>query len=1359
MKYVFLLLCSLFYFSTYSTNIEGLINSDTTWSGTVTVTADVTVTGNHTLTISSGTLVLLKKGANIIVSDSSSLLVSGTSVSKVFFKCLSAGDNFGALKARGPQTKIQIQFAEIQNGQVAAYDTAEVYLYDSYFHDYISGARAIVYTNNADTAYVGGCHFSNYYETNFVETKTLVENCLFEYMIGDAIDFDNSPAGTIIRLSTLRHGNGFNIDAIDWGTVDYDKPGSIGKVDRCLVYDISDKAISIGEKCIEVTVTGTLVNGADAGVSVKDSSIAIIHNNTFNACRMGIESRQEREGMGGGHYTAYDNIIWNCTEALVLEDGGTGQVNYCILNTSSVYPGINNLNTNPLFVNENNSDFSLQALSPAISSGSTSNNRGAIFPNGSTLVLDADYLSLGSPSRNSVFKADSLHPISWTAGINITSVNLFFSADNGNTWQNITSSINSEEQKYTWTVPNIYSTRCLIKVVSSTNTLLTDSSYSAFTILPKQDTLNPLNDIVFSDSGGFYNSSFNLSLLAEQGAIIYYTLDGSEPTDKSLVYNAPILIKADTIHAGQPEQDITSTTEPQYPLSYIRTSPVYQTGQVPGYWIPPQTDLFKAQVVKARAYVNGKGLSKIITNTYFVDPNINTRFTMPVISLSTNKENLFDYYNGVYIPGVDFKGTWFTGNYERRGRDWEKFSHIEMFEPNGKLGFSLNAGIRVKGEWIRSACYKSLQIYPRSEYDEENEINYDVFKGMKHLNSSIPLKRYKRLIFRNAGNHVVWPDVNPMFRDGFTQEIISHLNIKTQGFRPSVLLVNGEYWGIHNIMEDNDSRSLENHYGINKDSIVIMEHNLTGKNQLIEGNPGDEQEYLDLVNFISTNDLSIDSNYNYFLSKVDSNSFCDHWIATIFTGKDNFEHNVSFWRYKGLSNGLHEADGKWRWMVNDFDAAFIDPFYDTQWLVDTLGSNFLFTKAILNTRFRTMFLNRMADQLNSAFKADYLLRKHNEMHDKFISEINYHIGRWKSPLTLSDWENTLALEKDRIVQRVTYQYHITMLRYAIDTLHYQINVSDPSKGYITINTLDIDKNTKGLADSTQPYPWTGTYFTTIPIKLKANPLPGYKFVKWQETNQTNSEIYVTANSDTNYTAIFDEDLTYTTPKKIYINELMAENNITINDNKGQKKDWIEIYNDKNDTIDLAGYVFTDGYVVHRIPSGNDSTKITPKGFKLFWADDDVNKGVLHLNFKLSKQMDQIMLYAPDRFSLEDSITYTNQIGDISFGRIYDGAPQWTYFYKTTPNASNVLRVIDEPEKFNLYPVPATQDLNISLGELTAQKIEITISDMLGKVLLSNEINYTPGDIITTNVAELAMGFYCIQISGEGINQRVLFTKQ
>lgn len=1358
-KYVFLFLFSLFCFSAHTTNIEGIINSDTTWSGTVIVTADVTVIGNHTLTISNGTIVLLKKGANIIVTDSSSLLVNGTSLSIVQFKCFSAGDNFGALKARGPQTKIQINYADIQSGQVAAYDTAEVYLYDSYLHDYISGARAIVYTNNADTAYVGNCHFSNYYETNFVETITMVENCLFEYMIGDGIDFDNSPTGTTIRLSTLRHGNGFNIDAIDWGTVDYDKPGSIGKVDRCLIYDISDKAISIGEKCIQVIVTGTVVNGADAGVSVKDSSIAIIYNNTFYVCRMGIESRQEREGMGGGHYTAYDNIIWNCTEPLVLEDGGTGQVDYSILNTSLVYPGTNNLNTNPLFVNEDQEDFTLQVASPAVSSGSISNNRGAIFPNGSTVSLDADYLSLGSPSRNSVFKADSLHPISWTAGTNIVSVDLSFSSDKGNTWQLLANNISASQQKYFWTVPNIYSTKCLIKIVSSTNTLISDSSYSAFTILPKQDTINLISDVVFSDSGGFYNSSFNLGLLAEPGAIIYYTLDGSEPTDKSLVYTSPILIKPDTIHTGYPEQDITSTTEPQFPLSYIRTSPVYQTGIVPGYWVQPQIDLFKAQVVKARAYVNGKGLSNTTTHTYFVDPNINTRFNMPVISISTNKENLFDYYDGIYVPGVDFKGTWFTGNFERRGRDWEKYSHVEMYEPDGKLGFSLNAGIRVKGEWIRSACYKSLQIYPRSEYDTENEILYDVFKGMNHLNSSIPLKKYKRLIFRNAGNNVVWPNSNPMFRDGFVQKTIEHLNIKTQGFRPAVLFINGEYWGIHNIMEDNDSRSFENHFGFNKDSVVIMEHNLSGPNQLIEGRKGDEQEYIDLVNFITSNDLGIDSNYDYFLSKVDSNSFCDHWVATIFAGKSNFDHNVTFWKYKGLVNEENERDGKWRFAVNDFDAAFIDPTYDSQWAVEFVGPNYLFSNAMLNTRFKNMFINRMADQLNSAFKTNYLLQKYNEMHNDFLQEIDKHIDRWKSPLTHADWDNTINVIRDFIIERPGYQKQFIMNRYILDSLQYNINVTDQTKGYITINTLKIDKNTMGLADSSQPYPWVGTYFKTIPVRLKATSYPGYKFVRWLETNETSSEIIVNAISDTTYTAVFEIDTNYIQPKKLYINELMAENNITINDNNGLKKDWIEIYNDREDTVDLADYVFTDGYVIHRIPSGNDSTKIAPKGFKLFWADNKVKEGVLHLNFKLSKQKDQVMLYAPDKYFIEDSITYTNQIGDISFGRVYDGAPQWTYFYKTTPGASNVLKIAKKRLGFNLYPIPATNELNILLEDIAAQKIQIQISDMLGKVLLTQEVNYKPEEIIKANVSQLTMGFYCISISGEGISQRVLFTKQ
>ncbi|MDP2386528.1 MAG: CotH kinase family protein [Bacteroidota bacterium] len=1360
MKLLLILFFSLFFLTSQANNIQGAINSDTTWSGNVTVVSDVTISAGKTLTIDPSTVILVKKGANILVSRGSTINVNGTSGNEVRFRSEFSGNSWGAIKARGSASKIVIHYADIQNGQVAAYDTAEVYVYDSYLHDYIQGARPIIYTYRADTAYVTSCHISNYYETNFVFTSTLVENCLFEYMIGDGIDFDNSPAGTTIRLSTLRHGNGFNIDAIDWGVRDYEAAGSNGTVDRCLIYDISDKGISIGEKCQDVTVTGTLIYNADAGVSVKDSSIAQIYNNTFYSCRMGIESRQERDGMGGGHYTSYDNIIWNCTEPLVLEDGGTGQIDYCILNTTNVYPGIGNLNSNPLFSDENNNDFLLLIGSPAIGSGSVSNNRGAIFPNGSSLTISANYLALGSPSRNSTFVADSIHPISWTTGSSVSLVNLYLSSDNGQNWNLLQDSVNASEQKFQWQVPNIYSSLCLVKVTSTTDPLLSDSSYSSFTITPKFDSLNVVADVIFSDSGGFYNDSFNLNLSAQTGAVIYYTLDGSEPTDQSLVYTQPILVKPDTIHTGYPEQNIISTTEPQFPYSYIRTSPTSQVGPVPGYWVPPQIDLFKATVVKAKAFVSGKGLSKTTTESYFVENSINNRFTMPVLSLSSNKENLFDYYDGVYIPGVDFEGATFTGNYERSGRDFEKNGHIEMFEPDGKPAFSLNVGYRVKGEFIRSACYKSLEVYARSEYDEQSNIEYDVFQGMKRQNSIIPLKRFKRLIFRNAGNQTVWGNINPMFRDGFAQNTIAHLNIKTQGFRPAILFINGEYWGVHNIMEDNDTRSIENHYGLRNDSIVIMEHNLEGTNQLVEGTDADLADYENLISYITNNDMSLNANYDYLLTKIDSNSFCDHWVATIFTGKSNFDHNVSFWKYKGTTVNTCGGDGKWRWMVNDFDGAFMDVNYDHQWAVEFVGPDYIFSRAILNQRFKNMFINRMADQLNSAFKTNYLLAQFNEMKAKFSPEMDEHIGRWSTPFSIADWDYAVSIGSTFIIQRPAYQKQFIMNRYGIDTMHYQLNVSDPLQGYITINSLDITNNTKGLADSTMPYPWTGTYFKTIPTTLKANPLPGFKFVKWLETNDTNNPIHVTPTSDLTYTAVFATDPSFVPERKLYINELMAENNITLSDNKGQKEDWIEIYNDKNETIDLAGYIFTDGYKTYRIPDGNDSTKITPKGFKLFWADDDEKQGVMHLNFKLSKEKDEVMLFSPDRNTLIDSVSFADQLGDISFGRKTDGSPAWIYFPNGTPGATNSSKTDNGYEnEFTVYPVPASNSLTISIRDVDAQPLTIEYIDLLGRKVISYQFDYKPGDIITNDISVLNTGFYTMTIQGSSFKKNTSFIKQ
>lgn len=48
--------------------------------------------------------------------------------------------------------------------------------------------------------------------------------------------------------------------------------------------------------------------------------------------------------------------------------------------------------------------------------------------------------------------------------------------------------------------------------------------------------------LMFSVPGGFYDSAVSVELLAEENSKIYYTLDGTDPTEESVLYEGPIKI-------------------------------------------------------------------------------------------------------------------------------------------------------------------------------------------------------------------------------------------------------------------------------------------------------------------------------------------------------------------------------------------------------------------------------------------------------------------------------------------------------------------------------------------------------------------------------------------------------------------------------------------------------------------------------------------------------------------------------------------------------------------------------------------------------------------------------------------------
>ena len=142
----------------------------------------------------------------------------------------------------------------------------------------------------------------------------------------------------------------------------------------------------------------------------------------------------------------------------------------------------------------------------------------------------------------------------------------------------------------------------------------------------------------FSLQPGFYANDQALEIsTGETGTSIRYTLDGNEPDESSPVYSEPLLLQS-----RQGEANV---------YSEIRTN------RDPHHWLPdwepPAGEIFKANVVRARVYKSGYEPSDIVTLTCFVDADMHQRYaTLPVISIVSDRDHLFAYQTGIYVPGV-----------------------------------------------------------------------------------------------------------------------------------------------------------------------------------------------------------------------------------------------------------------------------------------------------------------------------------------------------------------------------------------------------------------------------------------------------------------------------------------------------------------------------------------------------------------------------------------------------------------------------------------------------------------------------------------------------------------------------------
>lgn len=619
---------------------------------------------------------------------------------------------------------------------------------------------------------------------------------------------------------------------------------------------------------------------------------------------------------------------------------------------------------------------------------------------------------------------------------------------------------------------------------------------------------------------GFYQGSQELIIShPDPLAKIYYTLDGNTPSGGSILYQDAITI----------QQQLSSSTG----INMIRTNPP-EADPLGFGWKAPGFFHSKATVVRAAAIREGFFTPAPATATYFIDmlpPEL------PVVSLAIDTFFLFNNTHGLYIPGIDYETNGYGGgfygtpnaNYFRTGEHWEMPSHFSFFE-SGKQVLGQNAGVRIHGGGTRALPQKSLRVYARGGYGAEF-LGHPFFPGQKHT-------RYKRVLLRNAGQDFFGPGT--MMRDGFIQKLAEPIGVPIQDYRPAILYLNGEYWGIQNLRERYDKHYFERKYGIPQEQLDYMENDM-----LVE--EGTDEHYRAMIRYIAENPLSEPEAYAYIKTQMNIENFIDYNIINIFAANIDWPaHNLKYFRRRTPYNpsASFANDGRWHWALNDLDFGFswsglFDHQFDmmthvtdpqgSDWPPNLPWSTFLIRSLLKNQSFSHSFINRFADLLNTIFRPEQILAIINTTKAQIEPEIEKHILRWGYPAAnMNQWRANTDRLAFFATHRPTYQKaHIINYFNLQGTYNLSLDVSQSSHGTLKVNNLHLHASNP-LTPTFTDYPWTGEYFSGVPVPITALPGPGYRLQKWVNTigeEFFENPLFISHQSDIKYTAIFEADNT------------------------------------------------------------------------------------------------------------------------------------------------------------------------------------------------------------------------------------------
>lgn len=382
------------------------------------------------------------------------------------------------------------------------------------------------------------------------------------------------------------------------------------------------------------------------------------------------------------------------------------------------------------------------------------------------------------------------------------------------------------------------------------------------------------------------------------------------------------------------------------------------------------------------------------------DPPIPPKHTLPVVKLEIAEKYLWSADSGIYVIGsnginIDCSKN-IQANYNQK---WEFPATISYRPADTEITvFEHPVGVRIKGNCSRRKAMKTLGIYWRREYGV-SRLEYQIF-------GFYGADRFKRLQLRNSGNDYGFTQM----KDGAVIEIIKDFaNVEYAEYKPVVLYLNDEYWGIHNMREMITPHHFDYHYGVDDDEVDL----LGGSPLYPEVDDGSADEFIQgLMSAIETSDLSINEDYQAIKGLMDIDNFIDYIIIETYVGNRDWPvTNMKWWK----SDEIGGMGSKWRWICMDHDACFEPASALKVWIGDLYGEApnekknegfYIFNELIKNKDFKERFLDRYLFFIDTVFEPARVDSIISVMKTDLEPEYTRHQEKWKT-LSWREWESAI----------------------------------------------------------------------------------------------------------------------------------------------------------------------------------------------------------------------------------------------------------------------------------------------------------------------------------------------------------------